>query len=322
MQRYTAFSDILEFPRLHKPGLLVFGGSCFAQNIAAYFEQALWPVAYPPLGAVYQPKALLRQVQWLLQPVPETACLFCGQDGLWRSWLAHHKLAESSPDKVLQRLLQKAQIWQESLHHAAVICLTVAHPLTWYEKEAGPVANCHKEPAARFTKKFCSEEDCAEDLRTLVQLIRGVNSRAPIFFTLSPVRYLAEGMVFNFLGKTRLRIALDRLCRLENNVWYFPAYEIIMDDLRDYRYYKDDMLHPTDQAVHYVGGIFRAALSAPATDEFHKQGVSWMKRWHHKPFQNVTTALDPKHEILKFVQQHWPAEVVRHKEHFNVVFRE
>jgi hypothetical protein len=263
----------------------------------------------------------VRQWQWLLNAEREDPLIFKSVDGLWRSWLAHHKLAAVDRFLLEQQMQEKAIWWRYAVAHALMVAVTVSHPLTFHEKTVGVVANCHKEPAQRFERRLHTLEEITQTLVTLIGLIRSVNARAPIVLTLSPIRNTTLGFVINFLGKAMLRVAMESVLQEHQDVYYFPAYEIMMDDLRDYRYYAADMIHPTEQAAEYIAEKFCDAFLSPSALMLHQEGSKRAARCLHRSFspmaEDNSVALK---EALHFVQNNWPSVALLQKERWNSLF--
>lgn len=317
MQRFTPLQDLPVLPRTQDMGILVFSGSCFARHVATYFERALWPVAALPLGPVYQPAALLRQWRWLIHPETEDPMIFKSADGWWRSWLAHHKLSAPDPAMLKEQMLETAAWWKNSVAQAIMVALTLSHPLTFHEKNLGVVANCHKEPAHRFERRLHKLAEISDDLASLLALIRSVNSTAPVILTISPVRNVSLGFMVNFLGKALLRVAIDKMMEEHGQVFYFPAYEIMMDDLRDYRYYAPDMLHPSEQAAGYIAEKFCEAFLAPSALALHQEGSKILARCLHKPMNPRAETSGALEEAHRFAERYWPSFALQNRARMN-----
>lgn len=320
MQRFTPLQDVPDLPKAQDMGILVFSGSCFARHVSTYFEKALWPVASLPFGPVYQPAALVRQWQWLLNAETEDPLIFRSTDGLWRSWLAHHKLSASDRSYLEQQMKETAAWWKNSVAHAQMVAITVSHPFTFHEKTVGVVANCHKEPSQRFERRLHTLDEITEALAALLRLIRSINPGAPVILTLSPVRNTTLGFITNFLGKAMLRVAMESVLKEHQHVYYFPAYEIMMDDLRDYRYYAADMIHPTEQAAEYIAEKFCEAFLSPSALALHREGSRRAARFLHKPFNPQTDVSEAFVEVRRFIENYWPPVALLHKDRLNSLF--
>jgi len=278
-------------------------------------------VVSTPLGPVYQPKALRRQVEWLLSPEDKDPLIFMGRDGLFRSWLAHHKLACETTKELNVKLHELSDSFQELLQNTAQITLTISNAYTYFENEVGAVANCHKEPAIRFTGHLCILEDIQDDLSNTVRLLRKSGGDIPIILTLSPVRNFHLGMGTNSLSKALLRVAIDRVVNQFSFVHYFPAFEIMMDDLRDYRYYKEDMIHPTEQAAHYIAELFINALFSDPLQKIFREGQKIFKLMAHKPITDTKGKKVSNKLFTEFVKKYWPNSCQKNTTLHNFILR-
>ena len=156
---------------------------------------------------------------------------------------------------------------RRSLEEATLIIITLGSAYVWRDSSGEVVANCHKMSAKNFSNELLTTEQVTDSLREIID-----NTKAKILFTVSPVRHLNDGLEGNSLSKAILRVAINNIIsQYPNRASYFPSYEIVMDDLRDYRFYAEDMLHPSAQAVEYVTGkFFEAALSDDAKKRQNK----------------------------------------------------
>ena len=152
------------------------------------------------------------------------------------------------------------------------------------------VANCHKVPQKQFAKELLSIEEISESLQAIVGLIRSVNPKAVIIFTVSPVRHLKDGFVENAQSKAHLIAAVHEVVEPRNYIHYFPSYEIMMDELRDYRFYDDDMVHPNTAAINYIWERFQESWIAKEALKTMDEVDSIQKGMCHKPFNSNSDA--------------------------------
>ncbi|MCS6980979.1 MAG: GSCFA domain-containing protein [Flavobacteriales bacterium] len=321
LKRFTPFQDVCALPRIGQYGPLVFLGSCFAENVALCFERHLWPVLRPPLGAVYQPAALARQILWLTNPSSEDPLLFQGRDGLWYSWLAHHKMGFPTSEQLVETMTFRAKLFCQLVRETPLICITLAHPFTYHEKNVDVVANCHKEPAFRFEGRMHNLDEIAQEIDLICCCLRNINPSVPIVWTLSPVRYLAQGMAVGFLGKALLRVAIHHRCSKHSLEYYFPAYEIQMDDLRDYRYYAADMVHPSQEAVEYISRHFMEAFLEPSIKATHQEGYALALHCLHRSHRSETNS-QPFQQAIDFIRKHWPSTIQAYVRELNHVVQQ
>jgi len=234
-------------------------GSCFADNIGQIMQQHCFPVSVNPFGTVYNPLSIAQSLLRLQSAQPFTEDEIVQSGDLYASFFHHSKFAH--PDK--QSFLETANKFllkgAEALHKAEFIILSLGTARVYRYKESGTVVNnCHKIPAANFAHTMLTVEEVVAALSPVIKA-----SKAQWILTVSPVRHWKDGAHGNQLSKAALLLAVEQLQQTCENVQYFPAYEIMMDELRDYRFYADDMLHPSSLAIDYIWQRFtEVALSA------------------------------------------------------------
>lgn len=237
---------------------MLFVGSCFADNIGRRFVEDKFRATVNPYGVMYNPASILHTVKrWTGELV------------------AAQSEASDSGSDVIQAINEAPQ--------TTVFTLGTNH--VYVLNETGEIVdNCRKRPQRLFTERELSVDECADYLRDAVTMLRQINPSVRIIITVSPIRYAKYGFHGSQLSKATLLLAADKLTKEMDNVVYFPAYEIVNDELRDYRFYREDMLHPTDQAVEYIWQRFGETF-------FSKQTRKFLEEWHpikaalaHRPF--------------------------------------
>lgn len=237
---------------------MLFVGSCFADNIGRRFVEDKFRATVNPYGVMYNPASIMHTVKrWTEELV------------------AAQSEASDSGSDVSQAINEAPQ--------TAVFTLGTNH--VYILNETGEIVdNCRKRPQRLFTERELSVDECADYLREAVAMLRQINPSVRIIITVSPIRYAKYGFHGSQLSKATLLLAADKLTKEMDNVVYFPAYEIVNDELRDYRFYREDMLHPTDQAVEYIWQRFGETF-------FSKQTVKFLEEWRpikaalaHRPF--------------------------------------
>lgn len=224
---------------------MAFVGSCFAEYIGARMRQSGMPALVNPFGVLYNPLSIL---QVLTQDPVCNHLYFEDEDHRWHCWLLDHRFSASTLDACKSAFLSargKLFSWNPD-----ILVLTLGTN-RYYERVDSRliVGNCHKRPQAEFSEKTLSLEQCLATLQTICELF----PRTRIVFTVSPYRYAKYGMHENQLAKATLLLAVHAVQqKFPQQVVYFPAYEILMDELRDYRFYGPDLLHPSQQAVDYI----------------------------------------------------------------------
>lgn len=226
-------------------------GSCFAHNVAERLLRCGVMTHSNPLGELYNPlsvESCLRRVLGGVKIGPEE--LFSRGD-MWFSYHTHGSFDTPNKELLLERLSGAIEEGQRALKEADCVIVTLG--TSWvYEREGEVVANCHKMAAGEFTRRRLSVEEVVGSLERVVDML----SPREVILTISPIRHLGDGLEGNSLSKAVLRVAVDEVVARREGVSYFPAYEILLDDLRDYRYYAEDMTHPSSVAVEYVWECF------------------------------------------------------------------
>ncbi len=226
----------------------VFLGSCFAENVGGVFSEAGLQALVCPLGPVYCPAALVR-----LLTKGEALEAVQGPSG-WHTWLSDTKYTRPTRDEALSEAQRALDKLHTALDEADHLFLTFGTSHTYRLLSSGEVVvNCHKHPGAEFTEQEQSVEEMTEALDAVLCSLKASNPKLLVTLTVSPYRYAKYGFHRSQLSKAALLLTADALERRHPEwVQYFPAYEIVMDELRDYRFYADDMLHPSPRAICYI----------------------------------------------------------------------
>ena len=260
---------------------IAFFGSCFADNISAQFAARKFGVLANPFGTVYNPISIAGQIKAIadgkvfgesdvfqnargLQDARGAQGASGNQDarGPWYSWDAHGSLSGSTREECIAKLIEAAKRTREFLQQTDIVFITLGTAFVYFLKDGRAVANCHRQDPTLFNRRMISVEEAAQALENIVQDLHRVNPEAHIVFTVSPLRHMGDGAHNNTLSKATLQLAVNNII---NNVTtvpsassgtlpvsYFPSYEIVMDELRDYRFYDSDMVHLSKTAEEYI----------------------------------------------------------------------
>jgi hypothetical protein len=205
--------------------------------------------------------------------------------GRWHTFDAHSDMSGADPDDVLARLNDQMQVTKTSLKNASHIILTAGTAWAYRHVASGNlVANCHKIPQSEFAKELLTIQQIDDSLMRTIAQIRGANADAQIVVTVSPVRHLKDGFAENQRSKAHLISAVHQTVERTSGVHYFPAYEIMMDELRDYRFYADDMLHPSPVAIDFIWEKFTQAWMSESALADMKEVDAIRKALAHRPF--------------------------------------
>ena len=237
----------------HGKGAIALLGSCFADNIAERLRTDLFDVVANPFGTLYNPLSVLRHLQGKEFTADD---IFEDADGVFHSW--HHGSALSAPtaEDLLRRINAAAADFRLKLQSAQALFVTYGTSQIFTLKSASvAVANCHKAHPSLFCRRRLSVDETADIVRRTVEAVAPL----PVVFTVSPVRYIAPSLHDSQLAKATLLLGIEAA-----RAQYFPAYEAVTDDLRDYRFYADDLIHPSKMAADYVYGLFAQTYFDPA----------------------------------------------------------
>ena len=279
---------------LHHSDSVVLLGSCFSDNIGAKLHGALIHATVNPMGTLYNPMSIARGVRRLIQCRPMAGQELFMQGGVWNSYDFHSR--HSMPDKqvTLDRMNARIELGHNALQTAQLLTVTLGTAIVYRLKSTGEVvANCHKVPQHEFERKMASVHEMVTEIDTMLTQLHEFNPGLRIILTVSPIRYIADGLDTNSLSKASLRVAIhEAITRHRDYCDYFPAYEIMLDDLRDYRFYSSDMVHPSDVAVEYIWQAFQAtylddhsALAVARCERIHK-------RLQHRPMSTNRETVD------------------------------
>ena len=246
-------------------------GSCFSDEIGEQMKQRFLPVTCNPFGTLYNPLSIAQALS--MTEVPE----LIEHDGLWHSMAHHGAFSRASREEAEQAVRASVQTMQNALDEATVVIVTFG--TAWvYEMNGQVVGNCHKLPADCFTRRRLTAEEIVAAWRPILEKYSGKHW----LFTVSPIRHIKDGLHENQLSKATLLQAIEELTltfREGKGIGYFPSYEIVLDELRDYRFYADDLVHPSSLAVNYIWERFVDCFCTPQTKN---ELVLQHKRWKHE----------------------------------------
>jgi len=229
-------------------------GSCFAVNIGERFDYFKFKNTINPFGILFHPLALEKIISRAISKEIFTEDDIFFHNERWHSFEVHSDLSSSDKESFLKILTANLENLQADLLSCSHVIITLG--TSWVYKEIKSdkiVANCHKVPQKQFKKELLSVEDIKSSLEKIIDKIFSVNKKAKIIFTISPVRHIKDGFVENQWSKANLITAIHQIINHKSEIiTYFPSYEIMMDELRDYRFYAEDMIHPNQTAIDYI----------------------------------------------------------------------
>lgn len=268
-------------------------GSCFIENIGAMLNERQLPFLQNPFGIVYNPLSIAHQLGAILD---DTDAFFVKENGLilhdnlWHSLQHHGKFSGENRDIALENMNNSLKKARDFLRKSNRLMLTfgTANVFTW-AKTGEVVANCHKLPPQYFHQKRLSVEQIIAEFKPIFENLFLQNVDYQIILTVSPIRHIRDGFVENNRSKAVLLLSCEALSALFERVYYFPAYEIVIDDLRDYRFYERDMIHPNTQAIEYIWQYFSETFFDEKTKKIIQEVEKINLMQAHRPLHGVDT---------------------------------
>lgn len=271
-----------------KPVMLL--GSCFTDNIGACLLRGGFRACVNPCGTLYNPASIASSLLDILYERPYTRDDLFQHEGLWHSWNHHSRFSGPDPDAVVEHINQAQAEASSILSQASTLFVTFGTSWIFRLTEEGRVvANCHKKPAALFQREMLNVQKVYGLWKKMLRELQARYPELKTVFTVSPIRHLADGAHGNQVSKSTLLLAIDQLTEeFKDTSLYFPAYEIMMDDLRDYRFYAADMLHPSPVAVAYIYDIFCQSFMSPDTVIKALSSERQARREAHRPLHDTS----------------------------------
>jgi GSCFA family len=266
-------------------------GSCFSGEIGRRMKSLKFKVLQNPNGILYDPISIGDALESYADNKVVTDADLFSLDGLWHSWKHHSSFSGINKDTVLQHIRRSADEAHDFLRQANWLIITPGTAYNYRLLKTGlPVANCHKAPAGFFEKRLLTIGDIEESLSQAISRARELNPGLKIIFTISPVKHIRDGVIENNRSKARLIEAIHSLTGSLPNTFYFPAYELVTDILRDYRFYNSDMAHPSEAATEFVFEHFCATFLDGDTRELMKEIKVIVAAANHRPFHSQSNA--------------------------------
>lgn len=266
-------------------------GSCFVDTIGERLDKAKFKVSLNPFGTLFHPLAIenaLMRIHSLTYYTPEEIFKY---NELFFSWDHHSSFSRISEKTTLEKINTELEIANEFIHSADCFILTFGTSWVYKLKELDLfVANCHKIPNSNFTKHLLTDAQIKSSIKNCFDLLLDINPNAQIITTISPVRHVKDGLVENNISKSKLHSGLFDVLSHYPQVEYFPAYELMMDDLRDYRFYKEDLVHPNEMAVQYIWEKFSTTYFDSETLEKIKLTKKIHSALMHRPMNRNTSS--------------------------------
>lgn len=276
-------------------------GSCFSKNIGNKLAHFKFQSTQNPFGILFHPQAIETLLTNAIneKEYSEEDIFFLNER--WHCFEAHSSLSSPSKENFLQNLNTAIKLTAQQIKKSTHIVITLGTAWTYRFIESDTVvANCHKVPQKKFLKEILSIDEITESLKSIIALVREVNPTVHFIFTVSPVRHLKDGFVENQQSKAHLIAAIHETIEPRKKIDYFPSYEIVMDELRDYRFYKEDMIHPNKTAIDYIWEKFSNAWISENSKSTMEEVDLIQKRLTHIPFNPNS---EQHQQFLKNTQQ-------------------
>lgn len=264
-------------------------GSCFSDNIGAQLTAHKFNAVTNPLGIIYNPYSIFKNLRLLLSEGldPDN---YVNNGDVYFHWDTHSTISGTNLEDFKGLLQQRSTLSKQSLVNADWLIITYGTIYVYKHIDSGEiVANCHKIPQKRFKQLTLTAQEIEEDYFDTIALIRTINPQVKVILTVSPVRHVRDGLMANNYSKGVLLQAVHDIVNKDENSFYFPSYEILIDELRDYRFYMPDMIHPTQQAIDYIWNKFVHAFMNEDARIFIDEWTKVKKSLEHRPFHPHTS---------------------------------
>ena len=266
-------------------------GSCFAQNMGEKLEYYKFQQCTNPFGILFHPVAIEKLIARAVNQNWFTSKDVFLQNEQWHCFLAHSKLSNTSEEDLISALNSALEKLRFSLLEASHVVFTFGTAWVYKHLEKDIiVANCHKVPQKEFVKQLLSPDDVSDVLLGIETKLRTINPTCSIINTVSPVRHIKDGLIENSRSKAHLIAGVQEIVSPDKFNYYFPSFEIMMDELRDYRYYKEDLIHPNQTAIAIIWNAFTGSWICPETAALQKKIATIQSGILHTPFNENSKA--------------------------------
>ena len=265
-------------------------GSCFSENISKKLDHFKFQSNSNPFGILYNPIAIENLItNSINQKVYSETDIFQLNER-WHNFDAHSDCSATSKNEILTNLNNAITDTKSQLKKVSHLIITLGTSRVYrYIESDCIVGNCHKIPQKKFLQELLSVKQIIASLENIITLVKSENPSVNIIFTVSPIRHLKDGFVENMQSKSHLISAIHQVIDKRKNIYYFPSYEIMMDDLRDYRFYNEDMIHPNNVAINYIWKQFQNVWISENSSSIMKEVDNIQKGLAHKPFNANST---------------------------------
>jgi hypothetical protein len=278
----------LNYPISYKDKIMALG-SCFVENIGQKLTDLKYKVQVNPFGIQYNPISIANSLNRLMAGnILESSELF-NHEGLWHSFMHHSDYSNIDKEICLEQINREFEKARVHLQNAESLMITLGTAWVYeYSLNKMIVNNCHKLPASNFKRHRLEVDEIVCQLSNTFMELTKFNPNLRILITVSPIRHLKDGFHENQISKSSLLLAVEKLREIFKHVQYFPSYEIMMDDLRDYRFYKSDMVHPNEMAIDYIWEKFVISSLCEKEKEIRDAILKISQAYHHRIFNTET----------------------------------
>ncbi len=271
-------------PSISHSSKIMLLGSCFSENIGTKLQESKFSVDINPFGILYNPLSINKALSLLIEnrSFPESELFY--HNGMFHSFMHHGSFSNINKTECLKKISNRFEKARKLLPHIDFLIITFGTAYIYTLTETGTVVNnCHKLPASTFERSRLTVYDILKCWKHSIGILKEQNPNITIIFTVSPIRHLKDGVYENQLSKATLLLSIDALRNIyPETVRYFPAYEIMMDELRDYRFYAEDMIHPSSVAINYIWKRFAESYFSKNTNQVNSEWQSLQKAMSHR----------------------------------------
>ena len=298
----TDFRTTFSIPKTQTFGYddsIMLCGSCFVENIGKKLENACFDVMINPAGILFNPESLATNIEDIIENKQLTTENLIFHNGLYHSFFHHSCLSNPAADTCIQQINQTTTDAHHFLKRCNYLIITLGTAWVYHHKTRNViVSSCHKIPQQQFDKRLLSIHEITHRFSATITKLSEFNPNLKIIFTISPVRHIKDGFTENQQSKATLILSVKQLTEQFSNCLYFPVYELFMDDMRDYRFYASDMLHPSETAIEYVWKRFCETFFTQETQSVLNEAEKLYAAKQHRPFHATSD------EYQKFQQLH------------------
>ena len=323
MQFHLGFKPEVSQKKItHQDGVLLIG-SCFSEHIGNYLSDLKFNVESNPFGIVFNPKSIEISLNRIIEKIYFNEDDVFEKEGIWFSLEAHSSVFSTTKFDLIEKLNTTIDEWNSKLTSTSFLMITVGSAFAYKSIQQNKVvANCHKLPQSIFDKLLLETQDIVLAYQILIDKLKLHYPKLNILFTVSPVKHLRDGVVENNLSKSILIQSVHNIIKNNSNCIYFPAYELVNDDLRDYRFYESDMAHPNLQAINYVWKKFSEVFFNDKTISINEKVNQIHQAYNHKLFNKETeSSIKFKHQFYQkciTLQSEFPyIDLIKELQHFN-----